>query len=283
MCKAVSSSLHLNINGANIEKGVATMIYETLLVEKQERKVTVTLNRPDAVNAMNAQMLEDLANCFEELSRDTTLQMLVLRGAGRVFSAGGDVRAMAAGGNLISPTIMGTIKRLVLAFYHLPMVTVGVVHGAAAGLGFSLALACDIVIAEESSKLAMNFIGIALIPDGGGHFFMKQRVGTVKAKQMIWQGDLLNGEQALSLGLIDYNATDGTLDAVADQVIGKLLGAPLLAMIETKRILHSTHAVELEAVLDAEADGQVRMHATSDHAEGLRAFLGKRTPQFNGQ
>lgn len=259
------------------------MQYETLVVEKQERKVTVTLNRPEAVNAMNAQMLEDLANCFEELAKDSSLQLLVLRGAGRVFSAGGDVRAMAAGGDLISPTIMETIKRLVLAFYHLPMVTVGVVHGAAAGLGFSLALACDVVIAEQSAKLAMNFIGIALIPDGGGHFFMKQRVGPVKAKQMIWQGEVLNGEEALAYGLIDYNAEDGTLDAVADQVVGKFLGAPLLAMIESKAILHRTTSAELAAVLDAEADGQIRMHHTDDHAEGLRAFLGKRTPQFNGQ
>ena len=258
-------------------------MYETIRVEKQDRKVTVTLNRPDAVNAMNAQMLEDLANCFEELANDTSLQLLVLRGEGRVFSAGGDVRAMAAGGDLISPTIMETIKRLVMAFYNLPMITIGVVHGAAAGLGFSLALACDVVIAEQSSKLAMNFIGIALIPDGGGHFFMKQRVGPVKAKQMIWQGDVLNGEQALALGLIDYNAEDGTVDAVADQVVGKFLAAPLLAMIESKRILHSTMNAELAAVLDAEADGQIRMHATTDHAEGLRAFLGKRTPQFNGQ
>ena len=259
------------------------MQYETLLVEKQDRKVTVTLNRPEAVNAMNAQMLEDLANCFEELARDTSLQLLVLKGEGRVFSAGGDVRAMAAGGDLISPTIMETIKRLVLAFYHLPMVTVGVIHGAAAGLGFSLALACDVVIAEQSAKLAMNFIGIGLIPDGGGHFFMKQRVGPVKAKQLIWQGDVLNGEQARALSLIDYNAEDGTLDAVADQVIGKFLGAPLLAMIETKRILHATQHEELAAILDAEANGQIRMHHTADHAEGLRAFLGKRIPQFNGQ
>lgn len=257
-------------------------MYETILVEKQERKVTVTLNRPEAVNAMNPQMLEELAQCFEALKEDSTLQLLVLRGEGRVFSAGGDIRAMAGGEEFISPTIMDTVKRLVLAFYDLPMITVGVVHGAAAGLGYSLALSCDVVIAEQSSKLAMNFIGIGLIPDGGGHFFMKQRVGQVKAKQMIWQGDVLNGEQALALGLIDYNVEDGTAQAVADQVVGKFLSAPILAMIETKKVLHATTRQELEQVLDAEAQGQIKMRATTDHVEGLRAFLGKRTPQFNG-
>lgn len=257
-------------------------MYETILVEKQERKVTVTLHRPEAVNAMNPQMLEELAQCFEALKEDSTLQLLVLRGEGRVFSAGGDIRAMAGGEEFISPTIMDTVKRLVLAFYDLPMITVGVVHGAAAGLGYSLALSCDVVIAEQSSKLAMNFIGIGLIPDGGGHFFMKQRVGQVKAKQMIWQGDVLNGEQALALGLIDYNVEDGTAQAVADQVVGKFLSAPILAMIETKKVLHATTRQELEQVLDAEAQGQIKMRATTDHVEGLRAFLGKRTPQFNG-
>lgn len=258
-------------------------MYETIRVEKLERKVIVSLNRPDAVNAMNPQMIEELAHCFESLKEDTTLQLLVLRGEGRVFSAGGDIRAMAGGNEqLISPDIMNTVKRLVLAFYDLPMITVGVVHGAAAGLGYSLALSCDVVIAEQSSKLAMNFIGIGLIPDGGGHFFMKQRVGPVKAKQMIWQGEMLNGEQALALGLIDYNVEDGTADAAADQVIGKFLGAPILAMIESKKILHDTTRAELEQVLNAEAAGQMRMRQTKDHEEGLRAFLGKRAPHFLG-
>jgi len=169
------------------------------------------------------------------------------------------------------------------AYYTLPMVTIAQIHGAAAGLGFSLALGSDVVIAENSSKLAMNFIGIGLIPDGGGHFFMKERLGTVKAKQVIWEGKVLNGEEALTLGLIDYNVTDGTSAAAVDQLVGKILASPVLAMIETKKILHQSKLEELSAILALEEVGQSKMRQTKDHIEGIQSFVEKRVPNFKGE
>ena len=129
----------------------------------------------------------------------------------------------------------------------------------------------------------MNFIGIGLVPDGGGHFFMKERLGTTKAKQLIWEGKVLNGDEAQALGLIDYNVPEQAAEATVNQLIGKLLASPILAMIETKRILHETNLPQLEAILKGEEAGQTKMRSTVDHREGIVAFVEKRLPQFKGQ
>lgn len=259
-------------------------MYETIQLEVAERKATVTLNRPSAMNAMDFTMMRELADCFEALHHEKDVQVLVIKGEGKVFSAGGDVKRMLASDDFSDfGTVMEDIARLVKAYYTLPMITIAQIHGASAGLGFSLALGSDFIVAEQSSKLAMNFIGIGLIPDGAGHFFMKERLGTVKAKQMIWEGKVLDGEQALALGLIDYNVADGTASVAVDQIVGKLLAAPILAMIETKGILHHANLSTLEQILQGESEGQVKMRQTKDHLEGIQAFVAKRVPQFVGQ
>lgn len=259
------------------------MDFETIKLEISERKAVLTLNRPNSMNAMDYTMMRELADCFESLHNEKGVQVLVIKGEGKVFSAGGDIKMMVSseGGSDLGD-VMGDLTRLVRAYYTLPMITVAQIHGASAGLGFSLALGSDIIVAEESSKLAMNFIGIGLIPDGGGHFFMKERIGTVKAKQMIWEGKVLNGEEALTLSLIDYNVPTGTAQATVDQIVGKLLASPIAAMIETKTILHNIKLPELEAILEGEAKGQAAMRQTKDHLEGIKAFVEKRAPQFIG-
>lgn len=260
------------------------MTYKSLKLEIENRKAVLTLNRPQVMNAMDFDMMRELADCFEALHNNRDVQILVIKGEGKVFSAGGDVKAMVSSNDYTDfSMIMGDITRMAKAYYTLPMITIAQIHGAAAGLGFSLALGSDVVIAENSSKLAMNFIGIGLIPDGGGHFFMKERLGTVKAKQVIWEGKVLNGEEALTLGLIDYNVTDGTSAAAVDQLVGKILASPVLAMIETKKILHQSKLEELSAILALEEVGQSKMRQTKDHIEGIQSFVEKRVPNFKGE
>ncbi len=265
------------------DKGVFELAYETIGLEILERKATLTLNRPNAMNSMDYTMMQELANCFEALHQEKDVQLLVIKGAGKVFSAGGDVKAMVTSEEFSDfGSIMADITRLVRAYYTLPMITVAQVHGAAAGLGFSLALGSDIIVAEEDSKLAMNFIGIGLVPDGGGHFFMKERLGTQKAKQMIWEGKVINGLEALKLGLIDYNVPNGMAAATVDQIVGKILASPVAAMLATKKILHKEKLPELERILASEAEAQAAMRETKDHREGIRAFVEKRVPEFQG-
>ncbi len=260
------------------------MAYETIKVEIADRRATLTFNRPKVANAMNLLMMQELADCFEFLKDNPEVQILVIKGDGKMFSAGGDIKMMLTSGDPVDfEIIMGYITRMVLALYQLPMVTVAQIQGAAAGLGFSMALGCDVIVAEEKSKLAMNFIGIGLVPDGGGHFFMKERVGVAKAKQLIWQGNIMEPKEALELGLIDHIVGEGETEATVDQIVAKFLATPILAILETKAILHAQKLPELQKVLQMEAAAQMKMRKTEDHLEGIKAFIEKRTQQFKGK
>ena len=165
----------------------------------------------------------------------------------------------------------------------MPQITIAVVHGAAAGLGLSLVLGCDYIIAEEESKIAMNFIGIGLVPDGAGHFFLKERVGVPKAKKLIWSGKVMNGNEALEKGLIDEAVAAGKAEEHGDAFAHKLLASPIAAMIATKKILHEQKTAELENVLKMEGEAQMAMRKTADHQEGIKAFVEKRKPEFKGK
>ena len=260
------------------------MSFNTLTLERNGRLAILSLNRPQSMNAMNELMMKELADCFEALHQESDLQLLIIKGEGKVFSAGGDIKEMVGDGETVMniSAVMVDVTRLVKAFYTLPMVTIAAVHGAAAGFGFSLALGCDILIAEEHSKLAMNFIGIGLVPDGGGHFFMKERLGVPVAKQMIWSGDVLNGPEAKKLGLVDEVVADGKATEQAGLLAQKLLHAPLVSMIGTKKILHAQKIDELTKILEMEAITQTQMRQTKDHLEGIHAFVEKRSPNFEG-
>lgn len=271
------------MNGYSLLEEIAVN-YTTINLEILERKAILTLNRPQAMNAMDATMMQELANCLEQLHEQPDVQVLIVKGEGRAFSAGGDIKMMlGADGAVDFEALMSSITRFTKAYYTLPMLTIAQIHGAAAGLAFSLALASDVVVAEESAKLAMNFIGIGLVPDGGGHFFMKERLGVAKAKQLIWEGKVMEAQEALAQGLVDYVVPDSAATATVDQIVGKMLASPIAAMLETKQILHTEKLPELERILQAEAKAQAKMHATKDHQEGITAFVEKRPPNFIGQ
>lgn len=259
-------------------------MYETIRLEKQGRIGHVVLNRPNSMNAMNGQMMKELADCFELLKSDSTLQVVKIYGEGRAFSAGGDIKEMIDPNNPMNiDLVMKDVTRLAKALYTLPQITIAIIHGASAGLGFSMALACDHVIAEENSKLAMNFIGIGLVPDGGGHFFMKERVGVPKAKEIIWAGQTLKAHDALAKGLIEEVTAEGRAIEHAETYISEVLSSPVLSMLSTKNILHTLKLPELEKVLDMEANAQSAMRKTKDHLEGIQAFVEKRKPNFIGE
>ncbi|WP_438312575.1 enoyl-CoA hydratase [Sporosarcina sp. FA9] len=259
-------------------------MYKTIELKKEGRLARLTLNRPESMNAMDDVMMKELGDVFEALKSDKTVQVVVVNGAGRVFSAGGDVKKMADPNNPLDiGKVMNDVSRIAKGLYSLPQITIAVVHGAAAGLGYSLALGCDYIVAEENSKLAMNFIGIGLVPDGGGHFFLKERVGIPQAKQLIWSGKVMNGNEALEKGLIDEVVSDGQAEAFGDVLITRLLASPIASMIATKNILHKQKLEELESILAMESEAQVDMRKTEDHLEGIQAFVGKRKPVFKGK
>ncbi|MDN4608575.1 enoyl-CoA hydratase [Sporosarcina highlanderae] len=259
-------------------------MYSTIELTKEGRLARLKLNRPASMNAMDDIMMKELADAFEALKSDTEAQVLIIQGEGNVFSAGGDIKKMVdPESSMDIGKVMVDVSRLAKALYELPQITIAAIHGASAGLGFSMALGCDVIIAEENSKLAMNFIGIGLVPDGAGHFFLKERIGVAQAKQLIWAGEVMNGQVAKEKGLVDQLVPDGTVGQAAEGLAMKFLSAPIAAMIASKKILHEQKIGELENVLRMESEQQVAMRKTEDHMEGINAFVQKRKPVFQGK
>lgn len=249
----------------------------------KDRVAIIELNRPESLNALNLEMIYELNTKLKEISSLEDIDIVVLTGAGKAFCSGGDVKMMVnLGDKEAFYPIMDCISELVVTLYSMPKLTICAIHGAAAGLGLSLALATDYLIAEENSKIAMNFIGIGLIPDGGGQFFVEQRLGETKAKQFIWEGKTMSAQEAYELGLIEQLAT-GNLQELVQQKLADWLQRPVRAMVQTKTILAEKNRPSLEKVLELEKYGQYEMRQTADHKEGVRAFIEKRKPNFIGK
>lgn len=247
------------------------------------RVATIELNRPEALNAMDMDVIKGLVCKLKEISESDEIDILVIRGKGKAFSAGGDIKTMLSNMNEADFfPVMDYISELIITLYSLPKLTISAVSGAAAGLGFSLALATDYIIADETSKLAMNFIGIGLIPDGGAHFFLEKRLGETMAKQVIWDGKMLSADEAYKMGLIQEVA-EGSLQETLEERVQDWLSRPVQAMIKTKKIMAEKNRPQLLKVLELEKYGQQKMRETLDHREGIRAFLEKRKPKFKGK
>ncbi|MFV4876270.1 enoyl-CoA hydratase [Bacillus velezensis] len=248
--------------------------------EEKGKIAEIVLNRPDSYNALNEQMLRELENACV-MAADSEALIVLLRGEGRGFSAGGDIQMMTSDHDSGEyERLMKMIESITLTLYDMKKIVIAAIHGAAAGLGLSFALCADVVLAEENARLAMNFIGIGLVPDGGGHYLLMRRVGEIEAKKLIWSGEKLPAEKAVRLKLADGLFSGGPSEG-AQPYIDRLLHAPLSAMIETKAIYQSLHISRLKDVLSLERKAQENMRKTDDHKEGIRAFLDKRTPQFN--
>jgi 2-(1,2-epoxy-1,2-dihydrophenyl)acetyl-CoA isomerase len=247
------------------------------------RVATIEMNRPESLNAMDSEMIRGLVCKLKEISESDEIDIVVITGYGRAFSAGGDIKTMLSNTNESDfYPVMDSISELIITLYSMPKLTISAITGVAAGLGFSLALATDHIIAEKTSKLAMNFIGIGLIPDGGAHFFLEKKLGETKAKQVIWDGKMMNADEAFSLGLIEEVATD-KLHETLDARVADWLSRPVQAMIKTKKILADMHRPYLLKILELEKYSQQKMRETVDHQEGIRAFIEKRPPRFIGK
>ncbi|MCM3567909.1 enoyl-CoA hydratase [Neobacillus mesonae] len=258
-------------------------VTDKVRVKEEGRVATVEMNRPESLNALDVEMIKGLVAMLKEIGDSDEIDIVVLTGRGKAFSAGGDIKTMLSN---MDPSefypVMDLISELVITLYGLPKLTISAITGAAAGLGFSLALASDYIIAEKDSKLAMNFIGIGLIPDGGSHFFLEKRLGEMKAKQLIWDGKMMSSEEALTVGLIQEIAA-GELQEAVHKKAADWLSRPVQAMIKTKKILAEKNRPQLLKILELEKHGQLKMRQTQDHQEGIKAFIEKRKPIFIGK
>jgi 2-(1,2-epoxy-1,2-dihydrophenyl)acetyl-CoA isomerase len=257
---------------------------DTVLTACADGVATLTLNRPDARNALDMAMRRDLETALARLDADTSVRVLVVRGAGEHFSAGGDIKLMrdtpmtAAEGQ----ARVEAINRAILALARFRAPTIAMVDGAAAGAGCNLALACDLVVASDRARFGEVFARIGLIPDAGGTYFLSRRVGLARAKELVFTAEIIDAREAERIGLVNRVVRVADLQPETLALARRIADGPPRALAAAKALLDRAPGLDLESALHWEALTQGAMIATADHREGLRAFFEKRTPRFTG-
>lgn len=260
------------------------MPFEELLWELEDGVAWITLNRPQVRNALNLKMISELGRAVE-LAADPAVRVLVITGAGGAFCAGGDLRDIEARvlrGGTFYP-FMATVTRVVRALADLPKPVIAAVDGPAAGAGWSLALACDLVIASEDAFFSMAFVRVGLTPDFGAHYFLPRLAGLQMAKYLAFTGERISAREAERLGLVTRVVPREALAATVRELARRLAAGPPLALALTKSLLNRSATLDLPSVLEEEAMAQPLCLTTEDGREGLRAFLEKREPVFKGR
>jgi 2-(1,2-epoxy-1,2-dihydrophenyl)acetyl-CoA isomerase len=263
------------------------MAYETILSESADGVLTLTLNRPDVLNAVTDAMLAELQEAFRGAERDAAVRCIVLTGAGRGFCAGQDLnaRSEAPDGHQVSvgEHLRQGYNPLVRRIRAIEKPVIAAVNGVAAGAGANLALACDMRVASEAASFVQAFVKIGLVPDSGGMLFLPMLVGYAKAAELAFTGDRIGAEECLRLGLVNQVVPAETLMETAHALAARLAALPTRAIGLTKRGFNRAMMPDLDAFLDYEADMQELASRTDDYREGVAAFRDKRTPTFSGR
>jgi enoyl-CoA hydratase len=241
----------------------------------------VVMNRPSHLNAMSADMADLLAETLEGAAGRDDVRAVLLTGAGGAFSSGADLSGADAGEPLDGSSL-DRANRIIRAIVALPKPCVAAVRGFAAGVGCSMALACDLVVAAESASFLLAFARIGLMPDGGASATVAASMGRARAMRMALLGEPVTGKDAYDAGLVSHACADDDLDGVVEKLLARLAGGPPVAYAATKQAVNAATLHQLDAALERERTGQTALLGTADAAEGIRAFVERRRPGFTG-
>jgi 2-(1,2-epoxy-1,2-dihydrophenyl)acetyl-CoA isomerase len=261
--------------------------YEDVLLERDDGIGTITLNRPEKLNAFAGRMRQELADAVRDATEDDGIRVLVITGAGRAFCAGADISYMRG---LKTRRDIGAFAELVEAGRDVvttvratPKPVIASVNGPAAGGGANLALACDVRIASDRATIGQTFNRIGLHPDWGGTYFLPRLVGPAKALELIFTAEMVDAAEALRLGLFNRVVPHEQLHAETAALAGSLAAKPPIALALAKRAIYESDTSNLSATLDTELEHQIRCFNTEDAGEGFAAFLEKRAAAYQGR
>jgi 2-(1,2-epoxy-1,2-dihydrophenyl)acetyl-CoA isomerase len=269
------------------------MDFETILLTKQDHIATITLNRPEILNAANIEMFQELLVALEDIERDDNIRVMVLTGAGRAFCASADLKAEGAevGKRNLSHMTIDEVRQMVrsypqkvtLAIRNMEKPTIAMINGLAIGDGFDWCLACDIRIAVEDARFMNAFIKIGFSPITGATWFYPRVMPLGKALAMLYTGDWLTAAEAHKLGILYDLVPADELSETTMALATRIAQAPPLAVRQTKLLTYRALDTDFESALESAADGAAMMITTQDHIEAVSAWLEKREPRFTGK
>jgi 2-(1,2-epoxy-1,2-dihydrophenyl)acetyl-CoA isomerase len=261
--------------------------YETINHYRSGGAAKIELNRPDRLNAWNEQFAFDLLAALQECAGDPAVRAVLITGAGRAFSSGADLRDSGRADQSGSPDLFGRLTGryhpILVTIRRMPKPVVSAVNGPAAGIGLSLALICDLVVAAESAYFLLAFVNIGLVPDGGSSLLVPSRVGFARAAEMAMLGERIGARQAVDWGLINRAWPDEEFAEQADELVARLADGPTRSYAGIKRQLNRWLYDRMDDQLEYEAHLQQEMGGSADFAEGVLAFTERRPPRFTGR
>lgn len=266
----------------------ATTAASPVLLESLSAGVlTLCMNRPERLNALNPELGQALAAGVEQAAGNPAVRAVILTGAGRAFCSGGDLAMIkslrdAGRGAELEPLLRAGM-RLILALRTTEKPVIAAVNGPAAGAGMNVALACDIRIASEEATFGQNFARVGLFPDYGGTYLLPRLAGPSRAAWMFYTGEMINAQEAFRMGVVDSIVPQEEVMPAAEALAARLAAGPPLVMGAVKRVLFGAERAELEGALEMETEQQMKCFASEDCTEGIRAFFEKRAPKFSGR
>jgi 2-(1,2-epoxy-1,2-dihydrophenyl)acetyl-CoA isomerase len=263
------------------------MQLQTVNVSVADGTASIELNRPEALNAWNAQFGEDLLASLRGVSEDEAVRAVVLTGAGRAFSSGADLKDISTdttpeGRPNVYKTLTERYHPIMHAIREMPKPVIAAVNGPAVGIGCSLALCCDLIVAAESAYFLLAFVNIGLAPDGGSSLFLPTRIGMARASELSMLGERLPAAKALEWGLINRVVADEQLEQEVAALAARMAAGPTRSYAGSKRQLNNWLYARMEEQLELEAKVQQEMAGSDDFVEGAMAFVQKRPARFTG-
>ncbi len=260
--------------------------HETIDLTTDGPAARILLNRPDALNAWNEQFGNDLSDAVATVAGDDSVRAVMITGAGRGFSSGADLKEQRGADDGGLPDLSARLKEIyhpiITALREMPKPVISAVNGPAVGIGCSLALAADLIVAAESAYFLLAFVNIGLVPDGGSTAFIPARVGYARAAEMAMLGERVPADQALDWGLINRVVAADELGSASSTLLDMLANGPTRSYAGAKRLLNRRLYADLAGQLEAEADAQKEQGHSKDFIEGVMAFVEKREPKFTG-